>query len=401
MGDQRVKRYNSIAIILHWLMAIGFLLMLISGVIMSYAPIEQSLKFNLYQWHKAGGVLLLLAFGVRILWRLLSEMMKQVPALPSHFPKLERVAAKLGHWGLYGLMLALPLSGWVMVSSSVYGLPTIVFGWFEWPHIPNLSGNEPVEEMAKDAHFYLAILFGFIIVAHIGAVVKHALKDHENLMSRIWWSGLSPLWAVLVLALPLGWVALGAVSPSMQSSIATMQQEGSSYNRSSLYSGAFVIDHSASEISFSGMHAGNNFIGVFGVWEADINFDAANLEASFLNARFDMSSATTGNTMYDGTLPQTDWFDVSNHPEARFVSTSITQNDHGGFTANGDLTLRGITQPISFDFTLSDMSASPINVSASILIDRLAFDVGKKSDASASWVSRDIAVTLNLQTNPQ
>lgn len=75
-----------------------------------------------------------------------------------------------------------------MVSASVYGLPTIVFGWFEWPHIPNLQGNEIAENLAKDAHFYLAILFGLMLFAHIGAVVKHAVKDKENLMTRIWWS---------------------------------------------------------------------------------------------------------------------------------------------------------------------------------------------------------------------
>ena len=61
-----VSRYNSFAIILHWVMAWGFFLMLGSGVVMTYGPIEQSLQFNIYQWHKAGGVLLLLAFALRI-----------------------------------------------------------------------------------------------------------------------------------------------------------------------------------------------------------------------------------------------------------------------------------------------------------------------------------------------
>lgn len=182
------QRYNSFAIILHWIMAMGFFLMLGSGVAMTYLPIEQGLKFNLYQWHKAGGVLLLLAFFIRMSWRFISMALNQTPNLPKSFPKIEKLAAKAGHTGLYLLMIAMPISGWVMVSSSVYGLPTIVFGWFEWPHIPNIQGNEMIEQAAKQAHFILAILFGLMVFAHVGAVIKHKIKDNENLMRRMWWT---------------------------------------------------------------------------------------------------------------------------------------------------------------------------------------------------------------------
>ena len=188
MGETTPQRYNSIAIILHWVMAIGFLMMLGSGVAMSYIELEQSLKFNLYQWHKGGGVLLLIAFVLRFGWRIVSQVKGWIPALPEDFPKLEKLAAKAGHWALYVLMIAMPLTGWLMVSASVYGLPTVVFGWFEWPHIPGVEGNEALNKLAKDLHFYLAIAFGLTIAGHIGAVVKHKIVDGENLMNRMWWS---------------------------------------------------------------------------------------------------------------------------------------------------------------------------------------------------------------------
>ena len=176
------ERYNNIAIILHWVMALAFFMMLGSGIVMEYADIDNSLKFQLYQWHKSGGVLLLLAFFLRIVWRLISH----APKLPETFQSWEKFAAKAGHIGLYALMLLLPLSGWVMVSSSVYGLPTIVFDIFEWPHIPGLEGNEEVENMAKFAHFIFAIAFGLLILGHIGAVIKHAVIDKENILKRMW-----------------------------------------------------------------------------------------------------------------------------------------------------------------------------------------------------------------------
>ena len=149
---------------------------------MEYIDIDKSLKFQLFQWHKSLGLILLVAFFLRIAWRFVS----QIPDLPAKFEKWEKIAAKAGHWGLYACMILMPLSGWAMVSSSSYGLPTYIFGWFEWPHIPGLEGNETVNNLSKDAHFYLAIMFGLLIGAHIGAVIKHAVMDKENLLSRMW-----------------------------------------------------------------------------------------------------------------------------------------------------------------------------------------------------------------------
>lgn len=179
------QRYHALAITLHWVMAIAFVLMLCSGLVMSNAEgLDQAFKFNLYQWHKSLGVILLLAFFLRIGVRLLFKP----PSLPAHFPRLEALAAKAGHWGLYALMLMIPLSGWVMVSSSVYGLPTIVFGLFEWPHVPGIAANKNMNEAAGGAHEILAYIFMAIIFVHIAAVIKHALKDKENLLNRMWWA---------------------------------------------------------------------------------------------------------------------------------------------------------------------------------------------------------------------
>ena len=174
-------RYSCISIALHWVMALAFFLMLGSGVAMEYFIEDKALKFDLFQWHKSGGVLLLIAFFLRISWRLKAG----APALPDAFPSHEKRFAKIGHWGLYAIMFALPFTGWVMVSSSVYGLPTIVFGWFEWPHIPGIAANHAIEERAELAHLVLAITFGALIIAHIAAVVKHRVKDHINLLPRM------------------------------------------------------------------------------------------------------------------------------------------------------------------------------------------------------------------------
>jgi len=179
--DEEKKRYDTVAVILHWVMAVAFLLMLGSGLSMEYVPMEQSLKFNMYQWHKSLGVLLIVAFVARLGWRLFHKP----PALPASIKGPEAVAAKAGHIALYFCMIAVPVSGWVMVSSSVYGLPTIVFGWFEWPHIPGIAGNEGVNAAGRTAHWILAWFFGLCIIGHVAAVAKHAVFEKENLLPRM------------------------------------------------------------------------------------------------------------------------------------------------------------------------------------------------------------------------
>lgn len=177
-------RYTSVAIILHWVMALAFLAMLASGVVMEYVELSKQLKFKLFQWHKSLGVLVLVAAAVRLFWRLLHK----APALPASIKGFEALAAKAGHWVLYALMIALPVSGWAAVSSSSYGLPTIVFGWFEWPHIPWAVGNETVHDLAEEAHWILALVFGLCLIGHVGAVIRHAVTHKEQLIKRMWWS---------------------------------------------------------------------------------------------------------------------------------------------------------------------------------------------------------------------
>ena len=177
-------RYDSVAITLHWVMAIAILLMLGSGVTMKYLDIAKSLKFNMYQWHKSLGVILLVAFFLRLSWRLAHKP----PLLPISMGDHEILMAKVGHWLLYLLMIIMPLSGWFLVSSSVYGLPTIVFGLFQWPHIPNLSGNEMIGSGARATHFYSAIFLAILIIGHVGAVIMHYIHQKENILKRMWWS---------------------------------------------------------------------------------------------------------------------------------------------------------------------------------------------------------------------
>lgn len=182
------ERYNLVAVILHWVMALAFFGMLFSGFLMTDhlefigLSLEQSDKFKLFQIHKSTGLILLVAFILRLGWRLFHP----TPAMPESMPKAEKMAAKAGHWALYFWMFALPMTGWVMVSSSSYGLPTLIYGLFEWPHLPGIAGNKQVNGASSEAHELLAYAFMALIAGHILAVIKHLVIDKENLIARMW-----------------------------------------------------------------------------------------------------------------------------------------------------------------------------------------------------------------------
>lgn len=163
----------------------------------------------------------------------------------------------------------------------------------------------------------------------------------------------------------------------------------------------YTVDYSASKIEFSGTHADTPFKGTFGEWTATVTFDPANIETSKIIATFKPDSAKTGDAMYDGTLPQTDWFNTKEHPQATFTSTTVRNKDGGGYIADGDLTIRGITKPVELAFTLSDLAQSPVTATGSLTINRLDFDLGKKSDGDAEWVSRDIKIDITIVATPK
>lgn len=179
----RHDRYHTGAILLHWVMALAFFLMLGSGFALAYLDIPKHIQFSMIQLHKSFGIVLLWAVFLRIVWRLWHK-----PPVLTGFSRWENILSRIGHIALYICMLAMPLSGWLMVSSNVYGLPTILFNLFEWPHIPFIAANEVVNSWARFAHMIFAYGFTAMIFMHIAAVIKHDLLDKNPVLYRMLWS---------------------------------------------------------------------------------------------------------------------------------------------------------------------------------------------------------------------
>ena len=105
-------RYTHTAVVLHWLMALMILATFPLGLYMSDLPLSPY-KLQLYAYHKWIGIVLLILLLLRLTWR----VTHRPPAFLIGMPRWQALSAHLVHWGLYGLMLAVPFSGWLMSSA--------------------------------------------------------------------------------------------------------------------------------------------------------------------------------------------------------------------------------------------------------------------------------------------
>jgi cytochrome b561/polyisoprenoid-binding protein YceI len=361
-----VQKYHKLAIILHWVMAICIIGMLAGGYVMANVHLPKMLKFDLYQYHKSLGICLLVAFFARLAVRLVTT----TPELSENMKPIEKIAAKAGHLLLYSLMFAMPFSGWLLVSSSSYGLPTMVFGAFEFPHFPSVASNHNVHELAEEAHEIMAYVLAGVILLHIAAVLKHHLIDHENLLPRM---GIGKIAVLLTMTMFAG----DAVAKD------------------------YKIDYPKSYIQFSGKHADRPFQGAFEKWSAKIAFDENALDKSKIEAEIDMASAKIGDAVYDKTLPSKDWFNVVKYPEASFVSNKISANNDGSFKVEGDLTIKNITKPIIFNFYLEKEQFNKKTTTANFMfsVKRLDFGIGRESDEEAEWVDEQVLIKIHIQSS--
>ena len=169
-------RYTVTAISLHWLLALGFVAMFCLGLYMSELPFSPS-KLRIYSWHKWAGVSIFLLVMVRLSWRLTH----QPPALPESMPVLLRHAASGAHLALYILMLAVPLSGWMM--SSAMGFQTVWFGVLPLPDL--LAMDRALGQDLVKVHAWLNYAMATLVLLHAGAALKHHVVDRDDVLKRM------------------------------------------------------------------------------------------------------------------------------------------------------------------------------------------------------------------------
>lgn len=170
------RRWGTVAQSLHWGMAVLILVMVGLGLAAENWPLSPT-KFELFYWHKSLGVLVLALVLARIAWRLANP----APAPPPAASPLERRAAAAGHWALYGLMLALPLSGWVINAAANF--PFKVFGLVPLPAI--VAPDKDLQALAETVHGGLVIALGLLVTVHVAAALYHHRARRDDVLVRM------------------------------------------------------------------------------------------------------------------------------------------------------------------------------------------------------------------------
>jgi cytochrome b561 len=164
----------------HWLSAVLVVVALGLGTCMVALVHNPGERFELTQTHKSIGIAILALTVLRLCLRGLTRAPKPEPAArPLLF------AAKAAHVALYALLLLMPLSGWLMATTTPVRVPTFVFGLFALPY--PLAPDLATYGLAHASHVVLGSLLASLIVLHIGAALVHALRWRDQTLARMLW----------------------------------------------------------------------------------------------------------------------------------------------------------------------------------------------------------------------
>lgn len=417
------SRYSAIAILLHWAIAILVISMIPMGWWMVRAinkPDTQQLAYQLFQLHKSIGFAILALTLLRVVWRLTHP----VPALPSDMKDWERVLARATHIAFYALLLAIPLTGWAYVSTGWaistdrrLMVSTSWFGLFDVPPIPAMDGMRNVAFGAMGAHAYMAYGGAALIVLHVAAALKHQLIDRDGVLAQMLpflrakdhGDTALPGRAMLPRGLGIAFIVmiglagftmhLPTTPPPAQLTVAEATPVAASPAAEATTADAnatsWAIDPAVSAIRFTGTHAGKDFAGHFSEWTGNIRFDPDNLAGSKAVITVNTGSATTGDATQESSLKNGEWFNPRRFPEAHFETKSFRSLGGERYEADAILTIKNKAVPVVLPFTYKP-EGNIATVDGNIELDRAALNLGMFSDPAAEWVSKTIAVTINV-----
>ncbi|MGC1304882.1 MAG: cytochrome b/b6 domain-containing protein [Caulobacteraceae bacterium] len=168
-------RFALAARLIHWLMAAMILTMLFIGVGM--VSTAGGLYARLVAIHRPLGVAILLF----VILRLVVRFTNRPPPLPADLPLPQRLGAHGSHLALYGLMIAMPLAGWGMLSAG--GFPIVMAGGL---HLPPIAPHDLfLYGLLRRAHTWLALALFAVFLLHLAAALFHGLVREDGVLDSM------------------------------------------------------------------------------------------------------------------------------------------------------------------------------------------------------------------------
>src|SRR5262249_48971888 len=141
------------------------------------------------------------------------------------------------------------------------------------------------------------------------------------------------------------------------------------------------VDTAKSRLGFTVSWSGHPFDATFKSWKANIDFDPNDLAHSKADVTIDIASETSDDAETDDGVKGAQGFQTAQFATARFQTTSIAPRSGNDYVAQGNLTIRGVTKPVTLPFTLM-LAGNIAHMIGSTTVSRMDFGVGQGGDFS-------------------
>ena len=171
-----IRSWGAVSKGLHWLIVLLILNQWVIAARADALPLGPG-KLQALALHKSFGMTILALAIIRLVWRWLNP----VPSLDGLAKGWERLLANLSHVLLYGLIFAIPLSGWLM--SSARNFPVSWFGVFQFPDL--IGADKSLYDFLHGLHGQLFAALVIVALLHIAGALKHHFIDKNEVLRRM------------------------------------------------------------------------------------------------------------------------------------------------------------------------------------------------------------------------
>jgi cytochrome b561 len=178
MNDIHISKYSKVAIALHWI--IGALIVTNFVLAQLAEGVPENARAPYMLPHMSIGISVLAFSVLRLFWR----WGHKPPPQPTALKAWESTVSKTIHWLFYFLMIAIPLTGWLMVAAYPKAPPVDFFGFFTLS-LP-IPKSEALSNVGHTGHFILTKVMFFAVLLHVVGALKHQFMDRMPFIQRMW-----------------------------------------------------------------------------------------------------------------------------------------------------------------------------------------------------------------------
>ncbi len=382
------QSYGTVTKTFHWLTALLILTVIPLGAIANRLPYETNaqlaFKAQLFSFHKTLGIIVFVVALARIIWALTQTK----PAALHPERKMETMLAELVHWLLYISLVAVPLTGWIHHAATEGFAPVLLPISQELPFVPN---DENVAKLFGGLHWVWSKIMVGSILLHIAGALKHQFIDKDVTLARMWFgSAASPAsgrhqsgFTAPIAAIAIYVIATGAGAAA---GLYTAKSDITQADLAEVSSEWTVLE---GELGLTITQFGTEVSGAFEDWTSAITFDETGSGVlGSVETTISIGSLRLGSVTGDAL--GTDFFDAEAFPTALFVADIMADGEN--YIAEGTLTIKDITSPLTLPFTLA-LEGDNASMAGSVVIDRQTFQIGK---SMADESNLAFAVTVNI-----